>query len=308
MAKIENYSNDTNITDNDRLFGTSVDGAISTTANFKASELKTFINSGYPTSSEVATDIATAKAEAIAAAATDTDNDVAAATSSITTAYQAYADQAEADAITTANTYTDTRETAITTAYQAYADTAEADAVVTARAYTNAAIEQKFALRSEEINIDGVSNATNDNIPIHFASLGSDPNGKTLKYDIDSNDNLSLVYNDDTGNDYIENEASVTVPVKISFSMFTSTGSSATKLTYRVEKSTDSGTTWTPVKTIIRSKSASSGGTTNNADSFFLYYGIDAGNLIKFTFKADHTNAILQAGSWIEVVAINPQT
>ena len=305
MAKIENYSNDTNITDNDRLFGTSVDGAISTTANFKASELKTFINTGYPTSSEVATDIAAAKAEAIAAAATDTDNDVAAATSSITTAYQAYADQAESDAITTANTYTDTRETAITTAYQAYADTAEADAVATARAYTNAAIEQKFALRSEEINIDGTNNSTGDNISIHFSQLGGDPNGRTLKYDTDSNDNLALVYNDDIGTDYIENDASVTVPVKISFSMFTTTGSSATNLIYRVEKSTDSGTTWTEVKKIIRSKS---GSTSFNSDSFFLYYGIDAGNLVRFTFEANHTGTILQSGSWIEVVAINPQT
>jgi hypothetical protein len=35
------------------------------------------------------------------------------------TAYQAYADTAEADAVTAANDYTDGRETAITTAYQA---------------------------------------------------------------------------------------------------------------------------------------------------------------------------------------------
>lgn len=307
MAKIENYSNDTNITDNDRLFGTSVDGAISTTANFKASELKSFINSGYSTSSEVATDIATAKAEAIAAAATDTDNDIAAATSSITTAYQTYADQAEADAITTANTYTDTRETAITSAYQAYADTAESDAIATAQAYTNAAIEQKFALRSEEINIDGTNNAINDNIPIHFSQLGGDPNGRTLKYDTDSNDNLALVYNDDTGTDYIENEALVTVPAKISFSMFTATGASATNLTYGIEKSTDSGASWTPTKTIIRAKPGGSTNT-NNSDSFFLYCGIDAGNLIRFTFAANHTGTTLQSGSWIEVVAINPQT
>jgi hypothetical protein len=39
-----------------------------------------------------------------------------------------YVDQAEADAISTAEAYTDTREEAITTAYEAYADTAEADA------------------------------------------------------------------------------------------------------------------------------------------------------------------------------------
>lgn len=44
------------------------------------------------------------------------------------------ADAAEADAITSANSYTDGRETAITTAYEAYADQAEADAVSTAAA------------------------------------------------------------------------------------------------------------------------------------------------------------------------------
>jgi len=55
----------------------------------------------------------------------------------ITTAYQTYADTAEADAITSANGYTDTRETAITTAYQTYADTAEADAITSANGYTD---------------------------------------------------------------------------------------------------------------------------------------------------------------------------
>lgn len=49
-------------------------------------------------------------------------------------AANSYADQAEADAITSANSYTDGRETAITTAYQSYADTAESDAVATAAA------------------------------------------------------------------------------------------------------------------------------------------------------------------------------
>jgi hypothetical protein len=51
--------------------------------------------------------------------------------------YESYADQAEADAITSANSYTDGRETAITTAYQSYADTAEADAVTSANSYTD---------------------------------------------------------------------------------------------------------------------------------------------------------------------------
>jgi hypothetical protein len=58
----------------------------------------------------------------------------------ITTAYQAYADQAELDAVATAEAYTDGRETAITTAYQSYADQAELDAVSTANTYTDGEI------------------------------------------------------------------------------------------------------------------------------------------------------------------------
>jgi len=45
-----------------------------------------------------------------------------------------YVDQAEADAISTAEAYTDTREGAITTAYEAYADQAETDAIASAAA------------------------------------------------------------------------------------------------------------------------------------------------------------------------------
>jgi hypothetical protein len=62
----------------------------------------------------------TAETDAVTSANSYTDGRETA----ITTAYQAYADQAEVDA----KAYTDTRETAITTAYQSYADTAEADA------------------------------------------------------------------------------------------------------------------------------------------------------------------------------------
>ena len=43
-------------------------------------------------------------------------------------ATRGYVDTAETDAVSTANSYTDGRETAITTAYQSYADTAEQDA------------------------------------------------------------------------------------------------------------------------------------------------------------------------------------
>lgn len=49
-------------------------------------------------------------------------------TSNLHAATKQYVDTAESDAVTTANAYTDTRETAITSAYQSYADTAESDA------------------------------------------------------------------------------------------------------------------------------------------------------------------------------------
>ncbi len=116
------------------------------------------IDASFATDAEVAT----AKGEAIADAGTYTDTreglittayeayadqaevDAKAYTDTreglITTAYQSYADTAEADAVTTANAYTDGRETAITTAYQSYADTAESDAVTTANAYTDTEI------------------------------------------------------------------------------------------------------------------------------------------------------------------------
>ena len=53
--------------------------------------------------------------------------------SAITAAYQAYADQSEVDA----KAYTDGRETAITTAYQSYADAAETAAISSSNAYTD---------------------------------------------------------------------------------------------------------------------------------------------------------------------------
>jgi|688.fasta_scaffold217035_1 hypothetical protein len=55
-------------------------------------------------------------------------------------ATKGYVDQAETDAVASANSYTDGRETAITTAYQNYADAAESDAVTTANSYTDGEI------------------------------------------------------------------------------------------------------------------------------------------------------------------------
>ena len=75
----------------------------------------------------------------------------------ITTAYESYADQAEAAAVATASadatakanaaqtaaeSYTDSREIAITASYQAYADIAESDAITSATTYTDTQIAQ----------------------------------------------------------------------------------------------------------------------------------------------------------------------
>jgi hypothetical protein len=106
-------------------------GDVTGQVNFNGSQnvqISTTLNGSFATDAEVAT----AKGEAIDAAAAYTDTREGA----ITTAYQSYADTAEADA----KAYTDTREGLITTAYQSYADTAEADAVTTANAYTDAEI------------------------------------------------------------------------------------------------------------------------------------------------------------------------
>ena len=77
--------------------------------------------------------------------------DIATATSNL----EAYADQAEADAISSANAYTDARETAITTAYEAYADQAEVDA----KAYTDAEITALDTSLSADITAE-VNRAT----------------------------------------------------------------------------------------------------------------------------------------------------
>ena len=96
----------------------------------------------------------TAEADAITSANSYTDGRETA----ITTAYQAYADTAEADAITSPNSYTDGRETAITTAYQAYADQAEVDA----KAYTDTretAITTAYQTYADSAEADAITSA-----------------------------------------------------------------------------------------------------------------------------------------------------
>ena len=161
-----------------------------TDATTKANDAKVY--------AQTKADEAQADAEATAEAYTDA-REVA-----ITTAYQSYADTAEADAISTAsadatskanaaqataistaNAYTDTREAAITTAYQSYADIAESDAVSTAgldastkaNAAQAAAISTANAYTDAEISslIDAAPGAL-DTLNELAAALGDDSN------------------------------------------------------------------------------------------------------------------------------------
>jgi len=82
----------------------------------------------------------------------------------ITSAYQTYTDTAESDAISTANAYTDTRETAITSAYQTYTDTAESDAIATANSYTDTQVTKTvidaLGIQASSVDTDSVALGT----------------------------------------------------------------------------------------------------------------------------------------------------
>ena len=113
-------------------------------------QISTTLDASFATDAEVAT----AKGEAISDANDYTDTRETA----ITTAYQAYADQAETDAIASANSYTDGRETAITNAYEAYADQAEVDA----KAYTDTretAITNAYQAYADQAELDAIAAA-----------------------------------------------------------------------------------------------------------------------------------------------------
>ena len=108
---------------------------------------------------------------------------------------KAYTDQAELDAIATANTYadtaeadantyTDSRETAITTAFQTYADTAEADAIASAEAkdVVRAAAANAYA----DSAVGGVANhSTTDTLTEGSTNLYYTPARDTAQFDTD---------------------------------------------------------------------------------------------------------------------------
>jgi hypothetical protein len=80
-------------------------------------------------------------------------------TSALHAATKQYVDAAEADAVTSANSYTDGRETAITTAYESYADTAESDAVSTASADATSKANAAQAAAEATASADATSKA-----------------------------------------------------------------------------------------------------------------------------------------------------
>jgi hypothetical protein len=80
-------------------------------------------------------------------------------TSALHAATKQYVDAAEEDAVTSANSYTDGRETAITSAYEAYADTAEADAVSTASADATSKANAAQAAAEATASADATSKA-----------------------------------------------------------------------------------------------------------------------------------------------------
>ena len=99
-------------------------------------------------------------------------------------ATETYVDTAESDAISSANSYTDTRETAITTAYQTYADTAESDAITTANNYTDAretAITTAYQSYSDTAiaNLIDTAPTTLDTLNELASALGDDANFST---------------------------------------------------------------------------------------------------------------------------------
>jgi hypothetical protein len=127
-------------------------------------QISTTLDGDFATDAEVST----AKSEAIADAGAYTDGRETA----ITAAYQAYADQAEADAISTAsadatskadaaeasaNSYTDDEVSALDLSLKAYADQAEADAVTSANSYTDGretAITTAYQAYADQAEVD----------------------------------------------------------------------------------------------------------------------------------------------------------
>jgi hypothetical protein len=101
-----------------------------------------------------------------------------------------YVDQAEADAISTAEAYVVTREEAITTAYEAYADQAETDAITSANSYTDGEITtalttaQGYADTAEDNAIAHADALTTDDVAEGTTQYFTDARAKTSAADL----------------------------------------------------------------------------------------------------------------------------
>jgi hypothetical protein len=101
-----------------------------------------------------------------------------------------YVDQAEADAISTAEAYVVTREEAITTAYEAYADQAETDAITSSNSYTDGEITtalttaQGYADTAEDNAIAHADALTTDDVAEGTTQYFTDARAKTSAADL----------------------------------------------------------------------------------------------------------------------------
>jgi hypothetical protein len=124
--------------------------------------------------------------------------------STLDTAAQGYADDAE----TAANSYTNDRETAITTAYQSYADDAEADAISTANGYTNGEITtalttaQGYADDAQAAAIAHADALTTDDVAEGVNEYFTDYRAKVSAVDLLTNatkNNIEITWSNPTG-------------------------------------------------------------------------------------------------------------
>lgn len=101
-----------------------------------------------------------AEADAISSANSYTDGEITTLEGSL----QGYADQAEADAISSANSYTDGEITTLEGSLQGYADQAEADAIASANSYADGIVSTEQGARVAEdltfVKLDGSRNIT----------------------------------------------------------------------------------------------------------------------------------------------------
>lgn len=122
---------------------------------------------------------------------------------------QSYADQAEADAISSSNSYTDAEISSLDASLKSYADTAEADAISSSNsytdgrevaitaAYTSAIADVTVKAKTETLTVSGdsvtLSNSALNNVLLNFSTVRHTDSGTGVSYDIPSTVNGTAV-------------------------------------------------------------------------------------------------------------------